>query len=1157
MRIKLFHLFLISVTSLTAIGQEFRKGPIIVCPVDPNSYDTHVHMRKDISYLMDRTRSKRSSPKSNIIVNYNGFTEEAQTAFQFAVDIWENLLPSDVEIIIDANFADLGAGVLGSAGPTFLVRDFKNAPSDTTFYHIALAEKLAGEQLNLEGQSEVSCSFSSTFDFYFGTDGNTPSDQFDFVTIVLHELGHGLGFSGASGYDNGIGTWDYFNLKTARYNQFVEISDGTSITDITNGTIQTGSAIVGGNLYFNGERTVETLGERARLYAPGTYNGGSSFSHLDEAEYPAGNENSLMSPQVGRGESIFDPGVSLDLFADMGWFITLIDHSVDRKIVDNFTDNILVEVELRSDTNIVSNNIKVVYSDDGFSTSNQITLSDDGNNLYSASIPNPGESAEIQYYFDGVSDGLGRDVRSPLPSNSYHSVFVRDVATESLPFTSAGDFESGDAGFFSVSLVGDIDLWELGSPGNTLTTSSTPTNVWKTNLSGDIDPGNATYSCALVTPYFDLSDDGFNYVLSFDLGMELGKRAEDDLLFDGGPIGANMEVTTDGGQTWEVLGIIEDQAGDNWYNFQNNGGGTFSTNLFDNDPGWVIDSLNSVEVSYNISRLAGNSEVGFRIVFYVESDFLDEGYETDGVLVDDFEITSGNPIADFVLAEPRSSYFPGESIEFEYISSGATSYLWDFGDGNSSTDENPTHSYSAGGAYDVTLTINYSGGSDAITKESFVAVFAESGPNYSLTDGGNFEVDNGDFVVENVTGTGLERGNSDIEGKDGTSSGDFAWVTGIEADEYENNSEAFLFTPIFDFSLIGNYSISFMTNYDTEVGWDGYIIEYSNDLGDTWSQLAPEVDDDWYDVIGEDNPSQGWPAIPLFTGDTDGYVEKQRDISSIGGEGQIIFRFHWISDGALTEIGFAIDDFELTGPVPGPAVAEFSIANATGCEGQVVTFSNESTGSISAIEWDFGANATPATATGVGPHDVTYSGTGSSTVTLTVTSPINGEQIEEKVDVITTSPSHEPTIEQTYNGDGTYTLRASAGDSYQWLRDGEVLDGETNRELTVNLGDGGEFSALVTVGSCEVEAESLIVNSVIENTLVVYPNPTSDFITINAGIQLNGQYSIYNTSGKVIEADEINSNELIVDMSRFEDGLYILRMDVNNEIIIREIIIRQ
>jgi hypothetical protein len=114
-------------------------------------------------------------------------------AFQHAAEIWGARLDSNVPIRIRAQFTPLGAGVLGSAGAVSVVRDFTNAPLAGTWYHVALANKLAGVDL-LPATDDINANFSTNFNFYLGLDNNHGA-QPDLVAVLLHEFAHGLGFS--------------------------------------------------------------------------------------------------------------------------------------------------------------------------------------------------------------------------------------------------------------------------------------------------------------------------------------------------------------------------------------------------------------------------------------------------------------------------------------------------------------------------------------------------------------------------------------------------------------------------------------------------------------------------------------------------------------------------------------------------------------------------------------------------------------------------------------------------------------------------------------------------------------------------------------------------------------------------------------------------
>jgi len=63
-----------------------------------------------------------------------------------------------------------------------------------------------------------------------------------------------------------------------------------------------------------------------------------------------------------------------------------------------------------------------------------------------------------------------------------------------------------------------------------------------------------------------------------------------------------------------------------------------------------------------------------------------------------------------------SAIYSGEDFTFTNTSTNSDSYTWDFGDGNESTEMNPTHSYLDVGNYTVTLKATKAGESSEITK---------------------------------------------------------------------------------------------------------------------------------------------------------------------------------------------------------------------------------------------------------------------------------------------------------------------------------------------------------------------------------------------------------------------------------------------------------
>jgi hypothetical protein len=277
-----------------------------------------------------RTANVAAAPLSTWSVTYHGFTAQAQASFAAAVDTWSRIVKSAVPIKVEATFEDLssaGPDVLGAAGPDYEISG-PGIGNGTSYYADALADSLNGTD-NDPGFVDIDASFNSVApQIYYGTDGNPPLGYIDFESVVLHELGHGLGFSGSSGYSGGTGTFDCLEPATFAcpaagyeiYDTYLQTAAGSSLTDLPNNSTDLGSAYTATNgVWWGGPNgTVANGGSRIKLYAPGSWSDGSSIAHMDEDSYSG--PNALMTPYLNNDEVIHAPGpLVLALMRDTGW----------------------------------------------------------------------------------------------------------------------------------------------------------------------------------------------------------------------------------------------------------------------------------------------------------------------------------------------------------------------------------------------------------------------------------------------------------------------------------------------------------------------------------------------------------------------------------------------------------------------------------------------------------------------------------------------------------------------------------------------------------------------------------------------------------------------------------------------------------------------
>ena len=258
-----------------------------------------------------------------------------------------------------------------------------------------------------------------------------------------------------------------------------------------------------------------------------------------------------------------------------------------------------------------------------------------------------------------------------------------------------------------------------------------------------------------------------------------------------------------------------------------------------------------------------------------------------------------------VINEPFINYFAidfetsstlvcntSTQLEFINLSKKGISYLWDFGDGNTSTEFSPVHTYTQYGYYPVSLFVDGGGcGSGTKIKENYIFIDPDMVCEYLMP------------VVGNVT---MEACNGYIYDSGGPNA------------NYSNSSNSVLTIHSQDALKIVLYIESFNIEEGGETCNCDYIAFYDGD-----STEAPLINDKKY------CNSVGNPGTISSTGE---YIT-----------------IHFKSDEGVARAGYKIF-FRCFGPAPEPI---FNINNETSCDG-LILFTDQSTNIPKEWFWDFG-----------------------------------------------------------------------------------------------------------------------------------------------------------------------------------------------------------
>ena len=263
------------------------------------------------TFSLTQPGGARAVAKSHFVVNYNNFPDWAKTDVQAAIDVWAQNFASPVPISVDATWGRSAVyGVLGSARPGNYFINFPNAPDSTLWYPSALANALAGSDLD-KNNPEIVIQVNSAANWDQRNDGVPSTTEYDLESVFVHELGHGLGFLSTDSYDSNpaYSTYKFGNIdQPTAFDAYAQLPDGRRLSDIPSPSLELGQALTN-TLVWSGPLGIKAnAGIKPLLYTPSRYSDGSSVSQLDEATYSAAGPNSVMTPNLDAGEVFHDPG---------------------------------------------------------------------------------------------------------------------------------------------------------------------------------------------------------------------------------------------------------------------------------------------------------------------------------------------------------------------------------------------------------------------------------------------------------------------------------------------------------------------------------------------------------------------------------------------------------------------------------------------------------------------------------------------------------------------------------------------------------------------------------------------------------------------------------------------------------------------------------
>jgi hypothetical protein len=299
-------LLLVLLASLLSMPQA-KAAPLVA----PSTIWGHTYAAEASGVIsVPATQPANLEKLSKFVVNYKNFPDWAKNEVQAAIDLWAVNFDSKVPVNVDATWARSSTSdILGSARPDRYYSKFSGAPDPSLWYASALANAVAGKDLDLDNP-EIIIQINSEANWDLDGLGKPTRYEYDLKSVMFHEMAHGLGFLSTNSFvfDRTKGQNVGILLQPTPFDAYLQTEDGNRLVDLPSPSFELGQALTSRLVWSGPEGIKANKGVKPLMYTPSSYEGGSSVSHVDENTFTNSGTDAVMTPNLEAGEVFNEPG---------------------------------------------------------------------------------------------------------------------------------------------------------------------------------------------------------------------------------------------------------------------------------------------------------------------------------------------------------------------------------------------------------------------------------------------------------------------------------------------------------------------------------------------------------------------------------------------------------------------------------------------------------------------------------------------------------------------------------------------------------------------------------------------------------------------------------------------------------------------------------